>query len=90
MNETQIIHYTAQAMELVLYLSMPAIIAATLVGLIIGLLQALTSIQEQTLPHAFKLIAIMFAIAATVRWLGPELLLFTQNAFNQIPQVRYH
>ncbi|MDX9990341.1 MAG: type secretion system export apparatus subunit SctS [Pseudomonadota bacterium] len=89
MNETQIIHFTAQAMELVLYLSMPAIIAATVVGLIVGLFQALTSIQEQTLPHAFKLIAIMFAIAATVRWLGPELLLFTQNAFDQIAQVRH-
>ena len=89
MNETQIIHYTAQAIELVLHLSMPAIIAATVVGLIVGLFQALTSIQEQTLPHAFKLIAIMFAIAATVRWLGPELLLFTQNAFDQIAQVRH-
>ena len=89
MNETQIIHFTAQAMELVLYLSMPAIIAATVVGLIVGLFQALTSIQEQTLPHAFKLIAIMFAVAATVRWLGPELLLFTQNAFDQIAQVRH-
>ena len=89
MNETQIMHYTAQAMELVLFLSMPAILAATIVGLIIGLLQALTSIQEQTLPHGFKLIAIMFAIAATVRWMCPDLFLFTQNAFDQIPQVHY-
>jgi type III secretion protein S len=89
MNETQIIHFTAQAMELVLYLSLPAILAATIAGLIVGLFQALTCIQEQTLPHAFKLIAIMFAIAATVRWLGPELLLFTQNAFDQIAQVRH-
>jgi type III secretion protein S len=76
-------------MELILYLSLPAILAATVVGLIIGLLQALTSIQEQTLPHGFKLIAIMFAIAATVRWLGPELFAFTQNAFDQIPLIRY-
>lgn len=87
MNGTQVIHFAAQAMELVLYLSLPAILAATVVGLIIGLLQALTSIQEQTLPHAFKLIAIMFALAATVRWLGPELLLFAQNAFDQIPLI---
>ncbi|MDD5394823.1 MAG: type III secretion system export apparatus subunit SctS [Thiothrix sp.] len=90
MNETEIVHYTAQAMQLVLYLSMPAILAATIVGLIIGLLQALTSIQEQTLPHGFKLIAIMFAIAATVRWMGPELFTFTQNAFDQIPLIRHH
>jgi type III secretion protein S len=88
MNETQIIHFTAQAMELVLYLSLPAILSATLVGLIVGLFQALTSIQEQTLPHGFKLVAIMLALAATVQWLGPELFLFTQNAFDQIPLVQ--
>jgi type III secretion protein S len=89
MNETQIIHFTAQAMELVLYLSLPAILSATLVGLIVGLFQALTSIQEQTLPHGFKLVAIMLALAATVQWLGPELFLFTQNAFDQIPLVQH-
>ncbi|EIJ35761.1 type III secretion system export apparatus subunit SctS [Thiothrix nivea] len=90
MNTTDIIHNTSLAMQLILYLSLPAILAATVVGLIIGLLQALTSIQEQTLPHGFKLIAIMFAIAATVRWLGPELITFTQNAFDQIPLVKHH
>lgn len=88
MDTTEIVHQTSQAMLLILYLSLPAIMAATLVGLIVGLLQALTSIQEQTLPHGFKLIAIMLAIGATVRWLGPELITFTQNAFDQIPLIR--
>jgi type III secretion protein S len=89
MNETQILHYTIQAMQLVLYLSMPTIIVATLVGLLVGLFQALTSIQEQTLPHGFKLIAAVFAIAATVRWMGPELISFTQTLFDQIPTIHY-
>lgn len=84
MKEEQFIHFTAQAMELVLYLSMPAILAATVVGLIIGLFQALTSIQEQTLPHGFKLVAIIFTLAATARWMGPELYMYTVNIFDQI------
>lgn len=88
MDTTEIVHQASQAMQLILYLSLPVIMAATLVGLIIGLLQALTSIQEQTLPHGFKLIAIMLAIGATLRWLGPELITFTQNAFDQIPLIR--
>lgn len=88
MDTSDIVHQTSQAMQLILYLSLPAIMAATLVGLVIGLLQALTSIQEQTLPHGFKLIAIMLAIGATVRWLGPEMITFTQNAFDQIPLIR--
>ncbi len=90
MNETDIISTTATAMQLILYLSLPAIIAATVVGLLIGLLQALTSIQEQTLPHGFKLVVTMVALAVTVRWLGPELITFTQNAFDQIPLVQHH
>lgn len=89
MNETDIIHNTAQAMELILYLSLPAIAAATIAGLLIGLLQALTSIQEQTLPHGIKLVVVMVALAVTVRWLGPELITFTQRAFEQIPLVRH-
>ena len=90
MNETDVLHNTSLAMQLILYLSLPAIIAATVVGLLIGLLQALTSIQEQTLPHGFKLVVTMLALAVTERWLGPELMTFTQNAFDQIPLVRHN
>lgn len=87
MHEENLLHFTAQAMQLVLYLSLPAIAAATFVGLIIGLFQALTSIQEQTLPHGFKLVAVMIALAATLRWLGPELYAFTIQIFDLIPQA---
>ncbi len=47
MNDEQLIHYTAQAMQLVLYLSMPTIIAATLVGLLIGLFQECLQLLPQ-------------------------------------------
>ncbi|PIE00570.1 MAG: EscS/YscS/HrcS family type III secretion system export apparatus protein [Thiothrix nivea] len=87
MNEENLLHLSAQAMQLVLFLSLPAILAATFVGLIIGLFQALTSIQEQTLPHGFKLVAVMIALAATLRWLGPELYAFAVQIFDLIPQV---
>ncbi|MBK8453155.1 MAG: type III secretion system export apparatus subunit SctS [Thiofilum sp.] len=87
MNDEQLIHYTAQAMQLVLYLSMPTIIAATVVGLLIGLFQALTSIQEQTLPHGFKLLATIVTLAATARWMGPELYMYTVTLFDQIVRV---
>jgi len=85
MRHEFITHQATKALELVLYLSMPILIVATLVGLIISLLQALTSIQEQTLPHAFKLVAIIVAISITVRWLGPELYEFAIIIFTQFP-----
>ena len=49
MNEAMIIHHAGTAMLLVLLLSMPPIIVATVVGVLVSLLQALTQIQEQTL-----------------------------------------
>ena len=87
MNENSLLHFTTQAIQLVLYLSLPAIAAATIVGLIIGLFQALTSIQEQTLPHGFKLVAIIFTLAATLQWLGPELYAFTIQVFDQVQRI---
>ncbi|MCK5901796.1 MAG: type III secretion system export apparatus subunit SctS [Cocleimonas sp.] len=87
MSQEILVHLTSQAMELILYLSLPVLIAATVVGLIISLFQALTSIQEQTLPHAFKLVAVMLAIMFTVRWLGSELYDFTINIFNEFPRL---
>ena len=51
-----------QALMTVLLLSAPALGVAILIGLGVGLLQALTQIQDQTLPQAVKLIAVMLVI----------------------------
>jgi type III secretion protein S len=87
MSQEIIVYLTSQAMQLVLYLSLPVLVAATVVGLVVSLFQALTSIQEQTLPHAFKLVAVMLAIAFTVRVLGTELYDFAINVFNEFPHL---
>lgn len=87
MTELDIIHHTSQALWLVLLLSLPVILAATLVGLIIGLFQALTSIQEQTLPYGLKLVAVIATIILTARWLGIELQAFTLNLFNLLSSL---
>ena len=87
MNDEQIVHLAAQALQLTLMLSLPVLVAATVTGLIISLLQALTSIQEQTLPHAFKLVAVMLSIFVMMEWLGPELYEFTLNMFTQFPLI---
>ena len=73
MADPHVLTLTAQALMLVLLLSMPPIIAAAGVGLLISLIQALTQIQEQTLPFAFKLIAVIISIFLTARWMGLEI-----------------
>jgi type III secretion protein S len=85
MNEPNIIDFTSQALLLVLYLSLPPIIAAALVGTLVSLLQALTQIQEQTLSFAIKLIVVVVTIFLTARWQGQELFNFAFNIFQNIP-----
>ena len=58
-----------QALMTVLLLSAPALGVAILVGLGVGLLQALTQIQDQTLPQVVKLVAVLLVIV----FVGPLL-----------------
>jgi len=84
MDISEILFQSAQGLWLIFYLSMPPIIAASVVGLLVSLFQALTQIQEQTLPFAFKLIAIIFVLLFTARWQGSQILIYTNNLFDSI------
>ena len=76
------------ALILILYLSLPAVLAASGIGLIVGLLQALTQIQDQTIQHALKLIGVVVVIVATSSWVGGELLAYTDRIFTNFPAGR--
>ncbi|GAA4652825.1 SctS family type III secretion system export apparatus subunit VscS [Kistimonas scapharcae] len=88
MVDADILNLTAEALMLTLILSMPPIIAAAGIGLLISLIQALTQIQEQTLPFAFKLVAVVISIFLTARWVGIEIFNFALAVMNQIPEIR--
>ncbi len=87
MVEAEVLTMTSKALMLTLILSMPPIIAAAGVGLLVSLVQALTQIQEQTLPFAFKLIAVVISIFATARWMGIEVFNFALAIMNYIPEI---
>ncbi len=48
---------------IVLYMALPPLIAAVVIGLLVGVMQAVTQIQDQSLPLAFKLIIVMAVLA---------------------------
>ncbi len=81
MNEAMVIGLTQQALILVLVLSLPPIIVAAVTGILVSFLQALTQLQEQTLPFAVKLIGVTLTIAALGAWLGAEVLGFSRKLF---------
>ena len=84
MNTEVILNHTVTMAILVLTTSMAPILAATLVGLIVSLLQALTQIQEQTLSFGVKLIAVVAILLFTARWMGGEIYNFLIQSFEQV------
>ena len=87
MHQQQILEYAKQCLIIILQLSLIPILVATVLGLLVSLLQALTQIQEQTLGFAVKLIAISITIMACASWMGGQLLLYTQSVFAQFPFI---
>lgn len=88
MLEAEIISHGSRALFLVLMLSLPPIVVAAAVGVLVGLVQALTQIQEQTISFAFKLAAIILVIFVTMGWLGSELIAYAVDSFTRIERVR--
>ncbi len=68
MSQAQLLDYARTCLLLVLRLSLIPIIVATVIGILVSLLQALTQIQEQTLGFAVKLIAISLTLLACAKW----------------------
>ena len=87
MDQPDLLSLLTKSMYLVLWLSMPPIAVASIVGTLFSLLQALTQIQEQTLSFAVKLIAVMATLALTAGWLGGELYRFTLQALDAVALV---
>jgi flagellar biosynthetic protein FliQ len=64
---------------------LPMLLTAMVVGLVISLLQAVTSIQEQTLSFVPKLLAVVIVIMVIAFWLIETITGFTIEMFNRMP-----
>ena len=88
MNQAELLDYAQKCLIIMLKLSLIPILVATVIGIIVSLLQALTQIQEQTLGFAVKLIAISLTIMACASWMGGEMLIYTQEIFTRFALLR--
>lgn len=81
------LNFFQQGLWMAVMLSAPPLIIATLFGVIVSLLQAVTQIQDQTLPYVVKLASVSLTVAAVGRWFGSELLQLCNVAFQLIPYI---
>jgi type III secretion protein S len=79
--------YFQQGLWMAVMLSAPPLIIATLCGVTVSLIQAVTQIQDQTLPYVVKLVAVAVTLTGMARWIGVELLQMTELAFTLVQAV---
>lgn len=74
MNE--LAYFSNKSIYLVLLLSAYPIIVATVVGLVVALIQTVTQIQEQTLPFGVKLLATALCLLLMAGWMSGIVMTF--------------
>ncbi|GGJ85850.1 type III secretion system export apparatus subunit SctS [Pseudomonas matsuisoli] len=85
MGEGHFLSLMQDALMTVLLLSAPALGVAIVVGLGVGLLQALTQIQDQTLPQAVKLVAVLLVLIVVGPLLGGQVVDLTGEMLDNFP-----
>lgn len=82
MSADRVIDISRETVVLILKLSAPMLLASLVVGLVISLIQTITSIQEQTLTFVPKLIVTMLMLVIAGGWMMTSLSEFTIELFS--------
>lgn len=69
MSELTVIDIARQALYLIIKTSAPMLLTSLVIGLVVSILQTVTSIQEQTLTFVPKLIAVFLVLMVAGGWI---------------------
>lgn len=82
-----VIDLSQQALKITILLASPLLLAALAVGLLVGVFQAATQINENTLSFIPKLFAIAGVIFVAGPWMLNLILTFTRELISSIPAI---
>lgn len=86
MDPQDAVDLAREAIMVALLVSSPVLAAGMLVGLALGLLQALTQIQEQTVAFVPKLLAMVLVLSLTLPWLIGRMVEYSTDLVENIPK----
>lgn len=87
MTELDVVTLLRESLFVTLKVSSPILITALVVGLVIGILQTTTSIQEPTIAFVPKLVAIFVVIVIFATWIVRVMTDYTRNIFFMIEKI---
>ena len=85
MNPETVMTVGSRALEITLMLAAPLLLVALVTGLIVGIFQAATQINEMTLSFIPKLLAMAVALVIAGPWMLKVLVSYTRELFESIP-----
>ena len=85
MTPETVITIGQQAMEVAVMLAAPLLLSALAIGLLIGIFQAATQINEMTLSFIPKLAVMLVVIMMAGNWMLQTMMDFTRRLYENIP-----
>lgn len=85
MSQSEVLELGRQALLIGLQVSMPILLTALIVGLLVSVFQAVTQIQEMTLQFIPKMIAVGLITIVAGSWMLTQIVEFTIRVFSQLP-----
>jgi flagellar biosynthesis protein FliQ len=76
-----------EALLLVLTISAPPLLAALAVGVVTGVLQAATQVQEQTIGVVPRLAAVLVSLGVAGPWIGSRVVRFAATCLDLVPRT---
>jgi flagellar biosynthesis protein FliQ len=68
-------------------MSAPVLLISLVLGVAIGIVQVVTSIQEQSLAFVPKLLATLLILALTMPWMLSTMLTYSRQIFTRMEQI---
>lgn len=87
MTPESVLDVGQDALILVVLLSAPLLLSALAIGLLVGMVQAATQIQEMTLSFIPKLIVLVLVLILTGPWMLGLITDYTERLFEAIPEL---
>ena len=85
MSPESVISIGRHALEVTLILSLPTLLAVLIIGLVVGIFQAATQINEATLSFIPKLVGVALMLMFMGSWMLKVIVNYTRELFMSIP-----
>ncbi|MCC7329025.1 MAG: flagellar biosynthesis protein FliQ [Gammaproteobacteria bacterium] len=87
MTPEMVLTVARESLTVTILVAAPLLLAALVTGVLVGVLQAATQINEMTLSFIPKLLALVLVLLATGPWMLEMLTGYTRTLFHNIPAM---